>query len=794
MQQKMNNKTEQQAVYLDPTQPVERRVADLLSRMTLAEKIAQMGSRWVYELFENMAFSEQKAQELMGQGMGQITRIGGASSLGPAASAELANNIQKFLVEQTRLGIPAMVHEECCSGYMARDATCFPQIIGVASTWSPELVADMAAVIRAQMRAVGAHQGLSPVLDVARDARWGRMEETYGEDPYLVARLGVAYVEALQGENFKQGILATGKHFVGYGISEGGMNWAPVHLPARELREVYMFPFEAAVKEANLASIMNAYQELDGVPCGSSRELLTNILRGEWGFDGLVVSDYFTINQLIDYHHVAPNKDEAALMAMEAGLDVELPTTDCYGPRLQQAVERGLVPEPLIDQVVSRILKMKFELGLFENPYVDAQQAAAVFDTPEQRALARHIAQQSIVLLKNEGSLLPLNKELATIAVIGPNADNVRHLIGDYAYPCHIETLAEMRDQGNAFGNPVPEKVELIDNFVPIISILEGIRGQVSANTRILYAKGCDVLGESREGLAEAIEAARSADVAIVVVGDKAGLTDGCTTGEARDRAELGLPGIQEELVRAIYDTGTPVVAVLVNGRPLAVPWLVEHVPAIVEAWLPGEEGAAAVASVLFGDINPSGKLPVSVPRGVGQVPVFYAHKPSGGRSHWKGDYVEMSSKPLFPFGHGLSYTHFTYANLRIEPRPVEIDGQVRISADISNSGERAGDEVVQLYLHDAAASITRPVKELKGFKRLSLEPGQTKTVTFTVPVSALGFYNRDMAFVVEPGLVEVLVGASSEDIRLSGSFEITGDTTDISASKTFFSTAEVRD
>lgn len=779
------------ALYRDPAQPVEARVSDLLARMTLAEKIAQMGSIWVYELFENLAYSEPKAQALLSQGMGQITRIGGASSLGPSQSAALANRIQEYLVEQTRLGIPAIVHEECCSGYMARDATCFPQIIGVASSWEPELVEAMAEVIRIQMRAVGAHQGLSPVLDIARDPRWGRVEETYGEDPYLVARLGVSFVKGLQGEHLREGILATGKHFVGYGASEGGMNWAPARLPARELREVYLLPFEAAVKEAGLASIMNAYQELDGIPCGSSRELLTDILRREWGFDGIVVSDYFAINQLMDYHHVARDKDEAALMAMEAGLDVELPSTDCYGQRLQQAVERGLIPESLIDEVVGRILRMKFQLELFEKPYVAVEEAAAAFDTPDQRALARRIAQQSIVLLKNEGELLPLKKELATIAVIGPNADNVRHLIGDYAYPCHIESLVAMREE-QSFGTPIPDKVELVDNFVPIFSILHGIKGKVSTQTQVLYAKGCDVLGDSRDGFAEAVEIARQADVAIVVVGDKSGLTRGCTTGESRDRVSLGLPGVQEELVRAVAGAGTPVVVVLANGRPLAIPWLAEHVPAIVEAWLPGEEGADAVADVLFGKVNPGGKLPISLPRDAGQVPVYYAHKPSGGRSHWLGDYVEMSPTPLFPFGHGLSYTHFEYANLRISPAQVDINGQVTISLNVTNAGQRAGDEVVQLYLHDAAASITRPVKELKGFKRLSLEPGQTKTVAFTVPIGQLGFYNREMAFVVEPGETEVMIGSSSEDIRLTGAFEITGETRQLGMDKVFFSDVRV--
>lgn len=778
--------------YQNSSLSVEERSADLLSRMTLDEKIAQLGSIWVFEVLEDMKFSPAKARTLFSQGLGQVTRIGGASSLDPTAGAELANTIQKYLLENTRLGIPAIIHEECCSGYMARNATCFPQIIGLASTWEPELTEAMAEVVRTQMRAAGAHQGLSPVLDLTRDPRWGRTEETFGEDPYLVSQMGVAFVRGLQGQNWGEGVLATAKHFVGYGMSEGGLNWAPPHFNPRELAEVFLAPFEAAVREAGLMSVMNAYHELDGVPCGGSKMLLTNILRKQWGFDGIVVADYFSVNQLAEYHHVASSKEEAAAMALEAGLDVELPSTDCYGAPLRRAVEMGLVDVALIDQAVSRVLRMKFLLGLFEQPYVDAGRTAAVFDTPEQRSLARQIAQKSMVLLKNERELLPLKKDLASIAIIGPNADSVRNLIGDYAYPCHIETLIEMRDKDNVFHMPVPDKVELVDNFVPIISVLQAIKDKVSPQTVIHYAQGCAVDNPTKEGFAEAVEMARRADVAVVVVGDKAGLTDSCTSGEARDRAELNLPGVQEELVRAIYETGTPVVLVLVNGRPLSISWIAEHIPAILEAWLPGEEGAAAVADVLFGDYNPGGKLPMTFPRAVGQVPIYYGHKISGGRSHWKGDYVDLSAKPLFPFGYGLSYTSFQFENLCLNRAEVEIGGQVAISLEVTNTGPRAGDEVVQLYIQDVHASVTRPVKELKGFKRVSLRPGEKRTVTFTLPVNLLGFYNREMNFVVEPGLIKVMVGSSAEAIHLTGEFTIVGQPTGIGAGKKFISLVTV--
>ena len=782
--------TTERALFMDSAQSIEDRVEHLLGQMTLEEKIAQLGSYWVYELLDGTAFSPDKARQLVRHGVGHITRLGGASNVRPTEAAELANTIQKFLIENTRLGIPAIIHEECCSGYMARGATVFPQAIGVASTWEPELVEAMTTVIRAQMRSVGAHHALGPVLDVTRDARWGRVEETFGEDAYLAARMGVAYIKGLQGESLHDGVVATGKHFVGYGMSEGGMNWAPPHLAEREMREVYLYPFEAAVREAKLASMMNAYHELDGIPCGSSKALLTRILREEWRFDGTVVSDYFAVNMLHTYHHVARDKGTAAHLALDAGLDIELPRTDCYGDPLKQAIEQGRIPVELLDVAVRRVLAQKIALGIFENPYVDAGSVA--FDTPEQRQLARQLAQKSIVLLKNDGDLLPLRKDLASIAIIGPNADSVRNLFGDYAYPAHIETLLESKKQNNVFGTPLPDTIEAAEDFVAAISVLEAIRNKVSPHTRLLYAKGCGVLDTSTQGFDEAVEAAKQAQIAIVVVGDKAGLTDDCTSGEARDRADLHLPGVQGELVKAVYQTGTPIVLVLVNGRPVTLDWIADDVPAIIEAWFPSEEGANAIADVLFGDVNPGGKLPITFPRTVGQVPIYYGHKPSGGRSHWKVDYVETSVQPLYPFGYGLSYTRFQFNNLRIEPAQVTAGDQVHVQVDVTNVGARAGDEVVQLYTHHDVPAITRPVKELKGFKRVTLEPGETKTVTFHLAVNQLAFYDLEYRYVVEPGTVDVMVGHSSQDTPCTGTFEIVGKTTDVSANKVFFSKTDI--
>ena len=786
------NKINKKRVYLDADQPVNKRVEDLLSIMTLEEKIAQLGSVWIYEILENKKFSSRKADTLLRNGIGQITRLGGASNFDPDESAVTANKIQKYLKENTRLGIPAIIHEESCSGYMAKGATCFPQIIGVSSTWEPELVKEMGSVIKKQMKAVGAHQALAPVLDIARDARWGRVEETFGEDPYLVSTMGASYIIGLQDTDFKKGVMATAKHFVGYGASEGGMNWAPAHIPSRELNEVYLLPFEVAVKEARVASIMPAYHELDGIPCHSSEELLINILRERWGFEGIVVSDYFGINMLNECHLVASDKKHAGKMAIEAGVDIELPSADCYGKPLEEALEEGLISESLIDRSVKRILKMKFLAGLFDNPLVEEKKASKVFDIPEQRELAYKIAQKSIVLLKNQ-NILPLSKNISSIAVIGPNADNTRNIIGDYAYPCHIESLMETKEGDDTLNKAVPDEVEIADNFVPILSILDGIKEKAGNNTTVYYAKGCDVIGDNRDGFAEAINIAKKSDIAVIVVGDKSGLVDDCTSGETRDRADLNLPGVQEDLIKAISKTGVPVVVVLVNGRPLSINWAAGNVPAIIEAWLPGEEGARAIADVLFGDYNPGGKLPMSFPRGVGQVPVYYNHKPSGGRSHWKGDYVEMGTKPLFPFGFGLSYTNFEYSNLIITPETISHEGEVQISIDVENTGSCRGDEVVQLYINDMQSEVTRPVKELKNFKRVTLEPAQKKTVVFTLYTGQLGFYNKEIKYVIEPGDIKVMLGSSSEDIRLTGLLKITGSVIEIGNNKKYLSTALVR-
>lgn len=772
--------------------PIEQRVEDLLGRMTVEEKVAQLSSRWIYEIADDRGLNRQWAQERMAHGLGQVTRLAGGSSLGPVETARLANQIQKFLVEETRLGIPALIHDECCSGFLANGATNFPQIIGIASAWEPELVEAMTRVIRQQMRAVGVHHGLAPVLDIARDPRWGRTEETFGEDPYLTSVMGAAYIRGLQGADWSEGVMATGKHFVGYSASEGGLNWAPAHITTRELREVYLAPFETAVRAARLASIMPAYHEIDGEPCSGAHWLLTGILRDEWGFEGLVVSDYMAIDQLRNYHKLARDRAHAARLALEAGMDIELPNVEAYGQPLLDALAAGEIPMEWVDRSVRRILTLKFAFGLFENPYVDPDAVPAVFDTPAQRELAREIARKSIVLLKNEGNRLPLPKTLSAIAVIGPNADSKRNLLGDYSYPAHIETLITLSQLGFS-EHPLPDSIRLIENDSSMLSIVEAIRRTVSPTTQVLYARGCDVNSPSTDGFAEAIEAARKAEVAIVVVGDKAGLTPECTSGEFRDSAHLTLPGVQQQLVAAILATGTPVVLVLVTGRPYAIPHLVDATPAVVEAWLPGAEGAPALAEALFGDVNPGGKLPITFPRHVGQVPLFYAHRPSGARSFFYGPYMDESNQPLFPFGFGLSYTQFAFENLTVTP-DVTTDGEVQASVDVINTGERSGDEVVQLYTRTEGASVTRPVKELRGFKRVHLQPGERKRVIFTLPVELLAYYDTTMHLVVEPVEVHIMVGNSSAHLPLCRSVRLTGTKRLITQRAAYFCHAAVMD
>jgi beta-glucosidase len=751
---------------------IERRVQTLLSQMTLEEKLAQLGSFWIFDLQTKGVLDWDKTADKLENGIGQITRVAGASTLDPVNVAKTANALQKFLVEKTRLGIPAIFHEECCSGATMLGGTVYPQMLGLASSFQPELAEAMTTAIRAQLLAIGARQGLAPVLDVARDPRWGRVEETFGEDPTLVSHFGMAYVRGLQSETLAEGVMATAKHFIGHSLPQRGLNCAPVHVGTREIYEVYLAPFQAVIREAKLASIMNAYPELDGEVVAASRRFLTDLLRRELGFDGLVVSDYEAIIMLHNFHKIAGSPGRAAGLALNAGIDVELPNTICYGEPLRAALHNGEVNLELIDLAVGRHLWKKIELGLFENPYVDEGKVVEVFETPEQRDLTQEIARKTMVLLKNDG-MLPLPKSIRSLAVIGPNAHEGRNQLGGYTYAAMSRLMQWKAPENSAF---IDSDLETLAGFdVKVTTVLEGIRALVSPDTSVYYTQGCDVLDVNDASFEEALNAAQQAEAVVLVLGDRSGLTLDCTTGETRDSSDLKLPGKQEELAEALLATGKPVAVVLITGRPYTLSMLAESANAILEAWLPGEEGGTAVAEVLFGDVNPGGKLPITFPRSVGQVPIFYNSKPAGTKSHWYEDYVSEKVAPLYPFGHGLSYTDFEYRDLMIGPEQVHSGEHVDISLAIENVGQVAGEEVVQLYIHDVLACTPRPIKELKGYQRLNLEPGEDRRITFHLPVDQLAFYDLDTKLVLEAGRINVMVGSSSQDIRLQGAFEIVG-------------------
>lgn len=738
---------EQQPAYRNPRLPVEQRVVDLLGRMMIEEKVAQLQTAFVAIaplLDEEGNFVPEKARERKKEDLGAPPR----RRRGPREMAEFNNAIQKYFLENTRLGVPVMTVGEALHGHMADGGTSFPQAIALASTWDVGLVEEVYTIAAAEMRARGMCHALTPVLDLARDPRWGRTEETYGEDPYLVARMGVACVRGLQGRGptiDKQHVIATTKHFAVHGQPEGGTNAAPGNYSERIIREQFLAPFEAAVTEGGARCVMASYNEVDGIPAHVNQWLLQKVLRQEWSFRGFVTSDGGGIGQLVTLHHLAADRAEAARIALEAGIDFELDS--CFAETLALQVKEGKVAESTLDRAMARVLSVKFEMGLFEDPYVDPEHAERFVNCAEHRQLALKAAHKAIVLLKNQGGLLPLKREkLKSIAVIGPNAADV-HLGGYSAEPKHK------------------------------ISILEGIRRKVGDSIEVSYAEGCRITtgvqgweswysdevelsdpAEDTPRIAEAVRLAQAADVAIVVVGgNESTCREGWSETHLGDRDSLDLLGRQNELVQAIVETGTPTIVVLINGRPLTINYIAENVPAILEGWYLGQETGTTVADVLFGDVNPGGKLPLTFPRSVGQLPAYYYQKPSAKRG-----YLFTSAEPLFPFGHGLSYTTFAYSNLKISPQRIDVGGKAEVSVDVTNTGHVAGDEVVQLYIRDQVSSVTRPVKELKGFERITLEPGETRTVTFVIRPDRLSFLDAHMARIVEPGLFDIMVGTSS--------------------------------
>ena len=732
--------------YKNPHLAIPDRVADLVSRMTLEEKIDEItgGHRADRGLIDTSGQLSYKTADDLFKEMYRVD-----NTLSPRERALAHNALQRYQREKTRLGIPLIFFGEALHGYMAYGSTSFPQALALASTWDPALGKQIFTAAADEMSAAGANQAFTPVLDLARDPRWGRTEETYGEDPYLGSRMGVAAVEGLQGDHFcldRHHVLATAKHFTAHGQPESGTNTAPANFSERELREFYLFAFEAAIREAHAGSVMASYNEIDGIPSHVNHWLLDRVLRQEWGFPGYVTSDGDGLQMLYKVHGVAADPAEAARKAIAAGVDFDLSDGSVYRTLLEQ-VKLGVVPESQVNRAVAGVLAAKFRLGLFEDPYVDPDYAAKTTNSPEHRALAEKAAEEEIVLLKNENHLLPLDvKKIKTIAVIGPDAADVH--LGGYS-----------RDPGHG------------------VSVLDGIRARVGPGVKVLYSEGCKItLGkqgwagwyenatrladakDQQASIRAAAEAAKKADVALLVVGETESTNrEAWAENHLGDRDSLDLLGAQDQLVQSIVETGVPTIVLLINGRPLSVNYVKEHVPAILEGWYLGQEGGTAAARVIFGDINPGGKLPITFPRSVGQLPDYYNHKPSRNRS-----YIFIPRDPLFAFGYGLSYTTFTLENLRVEPLTIPTGGQAKVSIDVTNTGEREGDEVPQLYVHQRVSSVTRPVLALKGFQRVHLRPGEKTTVTFLLTPADLSIYDDLMQRVVEPGAFDVMVGTSS--------------------------------
>ena len=709
---------------------VEQRVNALLAQMTLEEKLGQL-------------------QQLDGEGNGnfrpehlEMIRRGLLGSTLNVRGTQRTNQLQRVAMSESRLKIPVLFGFDVIHGYR----TIFPIPLAEASSWDPTLAERSAAVAAQEANNAGLRWTFAPMVDIARDPRWGRITEGAGEDPFLGAAFARARVRGFQGDDYGAAdkILACAKHFVAYGAAEGGRDYNTTDLSENTLREIYLPPFKAAV-EAGVGTLMSSFNAINGVPASANHFTLTKVLRDEWKFDGFVVSDYTSVRELIN-HGIAANEEEAAAAALNAGVDMEMVSRSYnqFGPQL---LKQNKLTTATIDEAVRRILRIKFRLGLFDRPYTDETREPASLLRPESIRLAREIAGRSMVLLKNDRETLPLNKNVGSIAVIGPLADDRRAPLGWWA------------------GDGKEENT---------VTPLAGIKAKVSAQTKVGYAKGCDVLGDSTAGFQEAVDLAKASDVAVVFVGEIADMV-----GEAASRATLDLPGRQMELVQAIHATGKPTIVVLVNGRPLSVGWIVNNVPAMLESWMGGTQSGNAIADILFGDVNPSGKLPVTVPRTVGQVPIYYNHmntgRPPEAQNRYTSKYFDVPWTPLFPFGYGLSYTSFKISNPQLSAPRISANGKLTVSVDVKNTGRRAGDEVVQLYVRDVVATMTRPVKELKGFQRVSLQPGEKRRVEFVLGPEQLGFWNHEMRYVVEPGEFRVMVGANSADV-IEAKFDVTAN------------------
>ncbi|WP_199443733.1 glycoside hydrolase family 3 N-terminal domain-containing protein [Umezawaea beigongshangensis] len=756
--------------------PGPQRVEALVSAMTLPEKLAQLVGVWVGADPSGGTVAPHQSdmtgdpvgwEEVISSGLGQLTRPFGTRPVDPVAGARSLAASQEQVVAASRFGIPALVHEECLTGFAAWRATAHPSPLSWGASFDPDLVAEMAGAIGASMRAAGVHQGLAPVLDVTRDYRWGRTEETIGEDPHLVGTIGTAYVRGLE----RSGIVATLKHFAGYSASRAGRNLAPAGIGPRELADVVLPPFEMAVRDGGARSVMNSYCEIDGVPSAADARLLTGLLRDTWGFDGTVVADYFAVKFLQTLHGVAADETHAAGLALAAGIDVELPTVRCYGEPLLRAVERGEVDEALVDRALRRVLAQKVQLGLLDPDWTALPRDvdALELDAQHSREIALRLARESVVLLANPGGVLPLRPG-ARVAVVGPLADDPMAVLGCYAFPAHVG----VHHPGAGLGVEIP-------------TVLSSLRDALGADA-VAHARGCDVTGAGRDGFAEAVATAADSDVCVVAVGDLAGLFGGGTSGEGCDATELVLPGAQGDLVRAVAATGTPVVLLLITGRPYAIGDLADAAAATVQTFFPGQLGARAVADVLTGAVAPSGRLPVGVPADPSGQPGTYLSAPLGQRS----EVSTVDPTAAFPFGHGLGYDTFTWSEPVVSEEVWSTDGEVALELDVHNPGSRPGADVVQLYLHDPVAQVTRPVVRLIGFARVPLEPGATARVAFRVPADATSFTGLAGTRIVEPGAVQLRVSRSSADVHATVDLELVGRLREVGHTRSWAATAVV--
>lgn len=793
-------------LYKDSTQPVEKRVEDLLGRMTLEEKVAQLCGDLPMDLaVEGMPTVEQ-LKEKFPYGHGRLTQYSTMGLADPMRIARLSNVLQRYFVEETRLGIPVVLQTENLCGYPAMGGTLFPAQINAGCTWEPELVQQMSQVIGQESRAVGITSAMSPVIDIVRDHRWGRVYETYGEDPYLTSQMGIGYVRGMQGDK-EHGVACIAKHFLGYSETQGGLNTATTRITDRELYEVFATPFEAAMREADVSSVMANYAEIDGMCVVANRKIAHDLLRDTMKFEGILTSDGAGILKTFTDFKTAESYKEAGYLAKKAGTDTEIPVGDSFR-QLPEYVRSGQLPESVIDESVRRVLKVKFEYGLFEHPYIDEEKVWAAMNNGEKSRLSETIAAKSLVLLKNDG-VLPL-KAGTKVAVVGPHADSLRYPVSGYTFPAYVEMLSAAgeggevsiggmadeakKSEGGSGTNPFAAFSRAIDeegrkkigdmNQVLRDMGARTLREVLSERFPVRYAEGCHLNDDDESMIHEAAEAAKDSNVVVMACGGNCGWVN-VTGGEGKDRCTLDLPGVQQKLLEAVVAAGKPVVMVMYGPGIFALPWAFGHAAAVIQAWMPGQYAGKVVADVLDGTVNPGGKLTTTIPRSVGQTPVVYNHRMGSGYASqtdglgtvvFTGGYVDQTSEPLFCFGHGLSYTSFVLSDFAAEETEVPTDGKIVVHCQVENTGDREGDEVVQLYTRTRGAHVVRPVKQLAGFVRVPLKAGEKKRVSFTLDTAQLGYYNEDMEFVVEPVCIDVMVGTSAHDIAFVQEVKLTGE------------------